>query len=216
MPAFALIVALPFLCSGVYMLTMANDKFENLDDEKLMVAYQEGDMAAFEQLYNRYQHKIYNFLLIRLVDEKLCQDLFQEIFLKVHRSRNSFDPSKSFATWLFTIAHNLIKNEFKRMARARTNLVQLPDEVPMDCQNGDYNPDIHLELRESAAMIRKALEKLPPTQRKIILLNKIFGFSYAEIAQITGSSQSAVKQKAYRGFLQLKEILGAMPKSVIF
>jgi RNA polymerase sigma factor (sigma-70 family) len=107
----------------------------------LMAAYQEGDTAAFEQLYSRYEQKIYNFLLRRLGDKELCHDLFQEIFLKLHRARHEFDPQHSFSTWLFTIVNNTLKNEFKRLTR------------------------------------------------------------------ITGSSEAAVKQKAHRGFMQLREIL---------
>ncbi len=191
----------------VYKSNMRAYANDNRADELLMAAYQDGDTAAFEQLYGRYEQKIYNFLLRRLGNKELCHDLFQEIFLKLHRARHEFDPQHSFSTWLFTIVNNTLKNEFKRLGRLKVRVESLLVESVPSNHNGCIDPECNLVCDERSREIEKALAALPEVQREVILLNKYSGFSYAEIAQITGSSEAAVKQKAHRGFMQLREIL---------
>lgn len=179
-------------------------------DEALMLAYQQGDMAAFEKIYMRYEHKVYSYLYHRLGDREVCQDLFQDIFLRVHRARHDFDPQRPFATWLFTIANNALKNELKRLGRLKAKFAHGLPEPVVESENGGVRYEAGAKLSEASRRIGRALQKLPDTQREVILLNKFFGFSYAEIAEMTGSTEAAVKQKAYRGYTALRGLLGSL------
>ncbi len=186
---------------------MVKENFENLSDEKLMALYQQGEMRAFDCLYARYEKKIYNFLLRRIGDVESAQELFQDVFLTLHRNRHEFDTNLSFSTWLFTLANNLLKNEFKRLSCLRKNLEHLFLNFTMtESSNGGQEPKSLLR-QESAHIIQAALATLPPSQREIVLLSKFEGFTYPEIASITGSSVAAVKQKAHRAYVTLREKL---------
>lgn len=183
---------------------MAIMNFHNLSDEQLMKLYQQGEMKAFDCLYARYEKKIYNFLLRRAVDVESAQELFQDVFLTLHRNRHLFDTGMSFSTWLFTISNNLLKNELKRLNRLRRNM----EQVLWDSTTSDNSNGVPMLLdRENAQLIENALNSLPDSQREVIFLSKYEGFSYPEIAKITGSTAAAVKQKAHRAYVILREKL---------
>ena len=179
-----------------------------LSDEALMEGYKAGDEKAFNALFARYENRLYNFFLRRFGDANTADDLYQTTWLKVHRNRNRFDPTKSFRVWLFTIAYNLLKDEYKRSAKIRETH---SDELP-EGKDPRVSPEIQLEQAEMKEIVRRALDTLPESQREILILSKYEGMSYSEIARITGLSVGAVKQKAHRGFLNLKSRLGAFVK----
>lgn len=183
-------------------------------DEDLMVAYQRGDFDAFRRLYLRYEKRIYNFLLKYTGDINTANDLFQDVFVKVHRARDRFEPRYSFAPWIFTIAANTLKNEYVRKHRYQRVFSRQPEYIgeeylpwtPED-YNLENNPHLVLELNQFQEIIFDALNQLPDSQRIAIILSKYLGFSYEEIAQITDASLGSVKQKIHRGFVTLKKIL---------
>ena len=86
-------------------------------DEDLMLEYQGGSSAAFDELYQRYEQKIYNYILHLVRDSERTAELFQDTFLQLHRSRSSYDPGRGFAPWIFRIARNLGLNELRRSKR---------------------------------------------------------------------------------------------------
>ncbi len=174
-----------------------------LSDEALMEGYQAGDEKAFNALFARYENRLYNFFLRRFGDANTADDLYQTTWLKVHRNRNRFDPTKSFRVWLFTIAYNLLKDEYKRSEKFRE---YYSDELP-DGKDQRVGPEIQLEQAEMKEIIRRALDTLPESQREILILSKFEGMKYREIARITGLSAGAVKQKAHRAFVSLKKRL---------
>jgi len=173
-------------------------------DEELMAQYQKSDMNAFNLLYMRYEKKIYNYFLKRLNNPERSAELFQDTFLKLHQYRNRFDPNLPFRVWLFTIASNIAKNEYKRAARTRE--VFETEEVDYEIIQDDRleSPESTLERKELSEKIKESLQSLPESQREVIVLSKYEGLSYAEIAKITNSSVGAVKQKAHRGFASLR------------
>jgi len=176
-------------------------------DEELMSQYQNGDMNAFNLLYLRYEKKIYNYFLRYLSNPERSAELFQEAFLKLHRYRDRYDPKLPFHGWIFTIASNIAKNEFKRIARAK----EIFDNEEVDYEIAEdvrvENPEDSLERKELSDKIKEALQSLPESQREVIILSKYQEFSYAQIAKITDSSVGAVKQRAHRGFANLREKL---------
>ncbi len=180
---------------------------EQKSDEELMAQYQNGDTNAFNLLYLRYEKKIYNYFLKRFSNPEQSAELFQDTFLKLHRYSNRYDPNLLFRTWIFTIASNIAKNEFKRIARASE--VFDHEEVNYDIIEDARveNPEGSLERKELSDKIKEALQSLPESQQEVIILSKYEGLSYAQIAKITNSSVGAVKQKAHRGFTTLRKKL---------
>jgi len=180
---------------------------EQRSDEELMAQYQKGDMNAFNLLYLRYEKRIYNYFLRHLRDPERSAELFQDTFLKLHRYRNKFDPTLPFRSWIYTIASNTAKNEFKRVARNKEVLEDEDFDFDVIEDTRIESPERTVEKKELSNKIKEALQSLPESQREVIVLSKYEGLSYAEIAEITNSSVGAVKQKAHRGFASLREKL---------
>ena len=179
---------------------------EQKSDEELMAQYQDGDMNAFNLLYLRYEKKIYNYFLKRLNNPERSDELFQDTFLKLHQYRNRFDPNLPFRVWIFTIASNIAKNEFKRSAKAR----EIFDDEEANYEiiaNGRIESPVSSLETELSDTIKEALQSLPESQREVIILSKYKELNYSQIAQITNSSVGAVKQKAHRGFASLRNKL---------
>ncbi len=168
-----------------------------------MVAYRKGELTAFDTLFFRYERKVYNFLLKRVGKEETAADLFQEVFLRVHKNREGFNPQASFAAWLFTIAHNLIKDHYKR--RGIEVLSATGEQAVLEAE--PTTPFSQLARKELGEAVRQALQQLPNGQREVVELSAYGGLRYPEIAQVTHQSVGAVKQKAHRAFLNLREKL---------
>ena len=181
---------------------------ETRSDGELMALYQQGNLVAFNHLYSRYEKRIYNYFLRHLGRLERSDDLFQETFLRLHRDRHSYDPQFPFATWLFTIASNLTKNEYKRVSRWQRVFdgMEVDYERVLD-ERWQTDPEVALERSDMAIRIERALQSLPAGQREVIIMSKYQGLSYTEIAEITGMSVGAVKQKAHRALITLREHL---------
>ncbi len=185
-------------------------------DEELMLAYRDGDEEAFTLLFKRYELRIFNYILRHIGDRALAEDLLQNTFLKVHRSRKSYQPSAAFSTWIFTIASNLLKDA-ARVQKRRADTVELEEvreriatgsgssqPVPMPRQQ---NPEVETGEREIADYVRQAVQALPSDQRQVIILAKYEGFKYEEIAEILNTTPGALKVKAHRAMKFLQRIL---------
>ncbi len=167
-----------------------------------MVAYREGDATAFELLFERYEKRIYNYLLHKTRDPELAADLFQATFLKVHEERYKFDPRRRFAPWIFTIGTNLLRDEMRRRSyREKAQDPSLSGEADVP------TPGDLLARRQLLERLSEAMRELPPAQSEVILLKRYGGFSYKEIAEITGQSEGAARQAAHRGFESLRKKL---------
>ena len=174
------------------------DTIGNLPDEVLMARYARGDAAAFEQLFERYEARTYRFFLIRARSEQRAADLYQELFLRIHRARASYDPSRSFAAWFFQIARRLWIDELRRSA-VRSCEIALADEA-MPCEVRS------LPERELAAVqdARAALEQLSEVERYVLISAKVEGRSYLDLAGELGRSVVAVKKLASRAMQRLR------------
>ena len=169
-------------------------------DEELMLAYRDGDAGAFETLYARHRGALYRFVLRSLKgtasDRSIAEEMFQEAWIRVIEARGRYAPSARFKTWLYTIAHNLIVDHWRRKG---LTLVELDDE-----HAGPDNPARQVEARQSAARFLQALEALPPAQREAFLLHEEGGMSVAEIAVATGSNEEAAKSRLRYAMAKLK------------
>jgi RNA polymerase sigma-70 factor (ECF subfamily) len=193
-------------------------------DEELMLAYGGGDEEAFTVLFKRFELRIFNYFLRHTGGRSLAEDLLQNTFLKVHRSRKSYRPSAAFSTWIFTIASNLLKDA-ARVEKRRADFVEL-EEVRERIAEGSslseplsvsrqQNPEVEVGEREIAGYIRQAVQALPFDQRDVIILAKYEGFKYEEIAEILNTTPGAAKVKAHRAMktleVVLKDQLGVYP-----
>ncbi|HEV2330851.1 MAG TPA: sigma-70 family RNA polymerase sigma factor [Verrucomicrobiae bacterium] len=182
-------------------------------DAALMLRVKRGDRAAFAELVDKYKQRVMNFVYHRLRDEAEAEDLAQNVFLQVYKSRTRYKQTAKFSTWLFTIAHNLCLNELRRRSRHPAesleethteNEEQPPRQIEDKSQVAA--PD-HVLRGELSQKIQEALDELPENQRSAILLCREEELSYEQIAKVLRCSLSATKSLIHRGRETLKEKL---------
>lgn len=182
-------------------------------DAALMLRVKRGDLAAFENLLEKYKQPVINFIYRILGDLTEAEDLTQNVFVKVYQSASHYEVTAKFSTWLFTIARNLCLNEIRRRSRHPADSLdaaQTPDDDLPARQFEDvktFSPTentLHGELEDK---IQDALHDLPENQRTAILLCRRDELSYEDIAKVLGTSLSATKSLIHRGRETLKEKL---------
>lgn len=172
-------------------------------DEELMRVYQAGGHEAFDALYARYAKPIYNFLRRTAQPPDAAEDLLQKTFLKLHTGRHQYRPQAPFRHWIFTIARNALRDDARGQRRqpiVKSDVfnVQIGMERAKDPRG--HSPDIGL-------IVSEAIGALPLTQREVIVLNRYRGMSYAEIGEVLGISENAVKQRAFQAMQKLRRSL---------
>jgi RNA polymerase sigma-70 factor (ECF subfamily) len=167
-------------------------------DEELMLAYGGGDAGAFDTLYRRHRGALYRFVLRAIKQRPAAEELFQEVWIRVIEARGRYVPQARFTTWLYTIAHNLLVDHWRKKG---LTLVQLDEDDPVAAPD---NPAKQAEARESLARFLHALESLPAAQREAFLLHEEAGFSVAQIAAATGSNEEAAKSRLRYAMVKLK------------
>lgn len=180
---------------------------KHLSDQELMRIVQAGDFTPASEIYDRYSLRIYNFTLRFLRNSETAEDATQEVFVKMLKYANQFNGEAKLSTWLFSIAANwcrdyLRKSENKIKKESDAVLISLPD-------TSLESPDRIIEQGETERRIQKALAMLTAEQREAILLSRFQGMSYAEIAQISGCSEGAVKTRVFRAMESLKKVLSS-------
>ena len=183
---------------------------KHLNDQELMKLVQAGDFSPAAEIFDRYSGRIYNFALRFLKNSEAAEDATQEVFVKMLRYANQFHGDAKLSTWLFSITANWCRDYLRKADNKskETEEVLLSLPAPLD-----QLPDRHLEQREDAARVQKALLLLTPEQKEAILLSRYQGLSYAEIAQIAGCSEGAVKTRVFRAMETLKKALAGDPRS---
>jgi RNA polymerase sigma factor (sigma-70 family) len=162
------------------------------------MAYGGGDARAFETLYARHRGGLFRFVLRAVKDRGVAEELFQEVWVRVIEARERYAPRARFITWLYTIAHNLLVDHWRKKG---LSLVALDgDDVPSE----SANPARQAEAREALARLVHALESLPAAQREAFLLHEEGGLSVAEIAAATGTGEEAAKSRLRYAMAKLK------------
>jgi RNA polymerase sigma-70 factor (ECF subfamily) len=162
-----------------------------------MKRYIEGDSAAFDQLFSRYEQRAYAFFLRRTRSEDRAEDLYQELFLRIHRSRSSYDPARPFAPWFFRIAKRLLIDDVRRAFRSHE--ISLLEAGPISVEADD--PEQQVACAERTEL---ALEQLSAVERRVLVSAKVEGVGYAELARELGKSTDAVKKLASRAIQRLR------------
>jgi len=183
-------------------------------DIRLMLRVRGGDEAAFAELVERYQNRLVGILNHIVGHSDEAEDLAQECFLRVYKTRHKYTPKAKFSTWLFTIANNLALNAIRNRQRRHALPLDLRDSGqhglrPADPGVADREspPTQQLQQQELTAIIRRALEDLNERQRVAVVLNKFEDMNYADIAEVMGLSPKAVKSLLSRARSKLREAL---------
>jgi RNA polymerase sigma-70 factor (ECF subfamily) len=173
-------------------------------DEQLLAAYQAGDQQAFAGLIRRYEKELYNFLLRFLGQPSLAEDIFQETFLQVHLSADTFETHRRFRPWLFTIAANKARDLLR--SRARRPTVQLTG-APDDEDGGgslwdnllrdEATPDKLFDQVQEQERVRQVVAMLPDHLREILMMAYFNQLSYKEMAQILDIPLGTVKSRLH-------------------
>jgi RNA polymerase sigma-70 factor (ECF subfamily) len=184
-------------------------------DVRLMLEVRDDNAAAFEELVLRYQERLLTILRHLVGDADQAEDLAQEIFLRVYRSRKTYEPSAKFATWFFTIANNVVLNAQRSRSRRHEHTISARESGPLGARPMDVllttstgqMPSRLLDKAEMRDMVRMALESIPERQRMAVLLCKFEGLSYADIAATLDLTPQAVKSLLSRARINLRQIL---------
>lgn len=182
-------------------------------DAELMARVKRGDRAAFRVLVERHQRTVINVIYRSIGDAWEAEDLAQRVFVQVYRAAGRYEPTAKFTTWLFTIVHHLVLNEYRRRSRRTMEsleaMAQPEAEVPVVAVADERasNPAEVAALRELQRRISEAVERLPAQQRTAVILCRYEGQSYEEIGRVLRCSVSAVKSLLHRARRTLKEEL---------
>jgi len=173
-------------------------------DEALMDAYARGDAAAFEVFYERWHDRLFGYLA-RAFDSATAEELFQTLWMRIHGARGGYDRARAVAPWVFAIAANLRREEWRR--RSRRPEEPRPDVMPAGSTGSAEDSALAVE-RDRA--VRSALAALPETQREVIELHRFEHLSFPQIAEVLGEGVEAVKSRAFRGYKALRVMLTEM------
>lgn len=166
----------------------------NRSDEDLMMLYQSGDYAAFECLYTRHSGRVFQYLGNK-VSSEVAKDLIQEVFLKVHRSRNTYQSQYPFLPWLFTIARNALNDFFKS---SEQNVAKIDiDSIPLT------EPLVHVTSEHDLSV---ALNGLPHLQRQAIELRYLNEWSFEKIALEMKTTPENARQIISRGIRKVRSL----------
>ena len=190
---------------------------EGTSDAEVMLRVRAGDDSAFAYLVQKYRRPMVSFMYRMAHNAAVAEDLAQEVFLRVYRSRESYEPSAKFSTWLYRIATNLAVNYVRDTRHERPeNMVSVdePDQetgLTMDVRDTSLTAEEEILRRERMAAIRQRVQALPERQRLAVLMHKYQQMDYRQIAQILKLSESATKSLLFRAYetlrVQLKEFL---------
>src|SRR5690625_592262 len=193
------------------MKVISTAKLYNLSDEDLMEQFQQGTVQAFNILVSRYKNRLHNFLYRYTHNHEDCEDLVQETFLRVHRSRHSYERIAKFSTWMYTIALNLAKSLYKKKQRMQKISIHedADDSESREIvfEDGNILQDEELHQKLCVKELEKALMELNEEFREAIVLRDIQELTYEEISEITNTAMGTVKSRINRGRLQLQSIL---------
>ena len=182
-------------------------------DAELMLRVKEGDGASFALLLEKHRLPVIHFLYRMVQNQAVAEELAQEVFLRVYRSRESYEPTAKFTTWLFRIATHLALNSLRdgKNRRLEERLDDDSSDLPAR-QVPDKRPSVEQTLVNQARLdeIRRAVATLPEKQRAAVLMHKYEEMEYTQIAKVLNCSESAIKSLLFRAYETLRARLAHM------
>lgn len=182
---------------------------DEVDDEQLMELYRDGDAGAFDVLYHRHKGGLYRYLLRLCKHKAVAEELFQDVWSNIIRSRERYQPSAKFSTFLYQIAHNRLVDHVRQRPGLALSLDvededtdSLAERIPADPGS---QPEILLERKRWAASLVEHIEALPTLQREAFLLREEAGLSLEEIALATGVTPETAKSRLRYAVAKLRD-----------
>ena len=184
-------------------------------DEELMLSYRGGDEAAFEMLYRRYEKPLLNFMYRVVMNAVEAENLCQETFFRIVRSKKKYEAIAKFKTWLYQIALNLCRDRLRRM-KHRSHLSlntqalsQNNGDIELQDLISDPSSDLekHIETNELEALVQGAITSLPEEEHLVVVLKEYQGIKFSEIANIMNCPIGTVKSLNHRAHKKLRKIL---------
>jgi len=190
---------------------------EGASDAEVMLRVKTGDDSAFEYLVQKYRRPMVSFMYRMTHNATVAEDLAQEVFLRVYRSRDNYEPSAKFTTWLYRIASNLAVNYARDTRHERAeNAVSIDEQdedtgLTVDVPDNSLSAEESILRRERMAAIRQRVQALPERQRIAVIMHKYQEMDYRQIAEVLKLSESATKSLLFRAYetlrVQLKEFV---------
>jgi RNA polymerase sigma-70 factor (ECF subfamily) len=178
-----------------------------------MLRVKEGDGTSFALLLEKHRSPVVHFLYRMVQNQAIAEELAQEVFLRVYRSRATYEPTAKFTTWLFRIAMHLALNSLRdrKNEKLEERIEDSSSEAPLR-QLSDSRPSVEAALVKEArlAEVRQAVARLPEKQRAAVLMHKYHEMGYLQIAKILDCSESAVKSLLFRAYETLRARLAHM------
>ena len=187
-----------------------NKRLTALTDEELIKEFQDHNtIEAYEILVSRFKDPLTNYVYRFLGDRDICTDIVQDTMIKFYLHKDSYKSFAKFSTWIYTIAGNLARNELKRRKRRVIfSLNNDDDDKKIQIEDSSFvSPERSTDSQIKGEIIQKALLKVKPVYREVVILRDIDGLSYEEIAEITNLSIGTVKSRINRGRKHLQELL---------
>ena len=185
----------------------------DMGDAEIMLRVKDGDDAAFNYLIEKYRRPIISFMYRMVHNSAIAEELAQEVFLRVYRSREGYAASAKFTTWLYRIATNLAVNHARdnkhERPETKVSLDESDEETGLSIDVADTTPNVEQKMlrRERLAAIRRHVEELPERQRLAVMMHKYQNMDYRQIAGVLQLSESATKSLLFRAYETLREKL---------
>ncbi len=179
------------------------------EDSALMLRYRDGDVAAFEILYGRHKDALFRYLLRHCRQRAAAEDVFQEVWGKIIKSRDNYRPTAKFTTFLYHVAHNCFIDYIRRNKRHGNTAEIEPDSHP----DGGDCPEMLVEKSLARRKLDAALRSLPDEQRDVFLLYEEAGLGLDEIATITDCKRETAKSRLRYAVRKLRDALDEPPET---
>jgi len=181
-------------------------------DTQLMIRVQRDDASSFGELLNRNRNLVVNYLSRMVINRAIAEELAQDVFIRVYRSRQTYEPTAKFSTWLYRITTNVALNHFRDEKRTQNQIsLDVQDalrgdgaRIRREAQDHGLLIEDRLVREVVARQIRHAIRALPPKQRAAVIMHKYDEMDYAQIARVLRCSPSAVKALMFRAYETLR------------
>lgn len=189
-------------------MKLVKTTYANLTDESLMEEMSNGDQYAFQELYDRYAQSLYRYFYNRMwKDHEKAQDFVHDLMTKLIQKPESFDTKRKFKTWFFSVANNMVINEYKKQSVRSNTQNGLDESLVQVTQNAQIEKQV--DDNSFKAALERELNRLDDKHREIFELRHINGMSNKEIAEILKINEGTVKSRVFYAIKQLSQNLTA-------
>lgn len=184
-------------------------KLSKLSDKKLIQSYIKGNEAAIEELINRHKSAVFTYIVCKLRNEALAEDIFQDTFIKVINTikRNKYNDEGKFLPWVMRIAHNLIVDYYRKSNRMSTTSGTDDFDIFDIVQCSDRNVEQELETKQSYSDIKGLIKYLPDDQKEVLMMRMYYDMSFKEISESTNVSINTALGRMRYALINLRKMI---------